>query len=46
MESTQRTVKGKIITSIWGHFDEPANDCCDDGLYIGGEVQIEYLIKI
>ncbi|MAX36755.1 MAG: hypothetical protein CME33_09350 [Gimesia sp.] len=48
MDSTQRTVKGKvkIITSMWVDFDEPANDCSDDGPYIGGEVQIEYLIKI
>lgn len=48
IESTQRTIKGKdrIITSVWVNFDEPANDCSDDGPYIGGEVQIEHLNKL
>ena len=48
MESTQRTIKGnnRIITSIWVNFDEPAKDCSDDGPYIGGEVQMEYLSKL
>jgi hypothetical protein len=46
--STQRTIKGRdrIITSIWVNFDSPANDCSDDGPYIGGEVQMEYLSKL
>lgn len=48
MGGTQRTIKGKdrIITSVWVDFDCPVNDCSDDGPYISGEVQFEYLSKL
>ena len=44
-EATQRTVRalGGIITNVWVEFDCPMQDSERDGLYIAGEIRIEYL---
>jgi hypothetical protein len=43
-----RTVPGRgaIITSVWVVFDEPQRDGDGDGPYRGGEVEVEYVVRV